>query len=478
MGRRLFKRETLIRNLRSILERIPKLDLPADIVAVYAFGGMLREKSRLHDFDLVFLYSMSKEQARRWTRFYRNFSTYDPESNRYPINDIWSLLEPYWRRSIPLRDAVKDDRLARALSERGIPPEWAGCFSWTKILGGYGGSGIFFPDLREVIRRMLLSRRIRGLQIFVEDYERFMKGETILAPKNYVLAWSPEKPDIEKNLKMSPKERAEFITKELELFIDKISKFKEEWIEAKRMVSELSLKAHIKLDLEALEMRHPEINILGDESYEKLLKKAELAREEMRRYMKETTILRTLAWALERWIEFRGSPYFSDHPAEDYISLWVIDGVRKRDAKEDEIREVLRVLKLPESHVITIRGYGWTRYELPRNENDRERLLRKAELEGKRRSLIKGVMRAVRRLDRNARVYIEMDSQGKPSQLSIMIYRPIKEGRDEKEIKKLKEKGFKVKRWIDHISAYKEIALKGDESLEELQQIAVRSLSI
>jgi len=104
--------------------------------------------------------------------------------------------------------------------------------------------------------------------------------------------------------------------------------------------------------------------------------------------------------------------------------------------------------------------------------------LREAELEGKRRSLIKGVMRAVRRLDRNVRVYIEMDSQGKPSQLSIMIYRPIKEGRDEKEIKKLKEKGFKVKRWIDHISAYKEIALKGDESLEELQQIAVRSLSI
>ena len=42
MARRPFKGEALIRNLKKVLERIPKIDLPADIVAVYSFGGMLR----------------------------------------------------------------------------------------------------------------------------------------------------------------------------------------------------------------------------------------------------------------------------------------------------------------------------------------------------------------------------------------------------------------------------------------------------
>ena len=43
MGKR-----TFLRNLKKVIEGIPELDLPANIVAVYyAFGGMPREKKSL-----------------------------------------------------------------------------------------------------------------------------------------------------------------------------------------------------------------------------------------------------------------------------------------------------------------------------------------------------------------------------------------------------------------------------------------------
>jgi len=100
---------------------------------------------------------------------------------------------------------------------------------------------------------------------------------------------------------------------------------------------------------------------MGVESYEALLEKREAAREEMRKYHKETAVLWGIARALGHWIEVKDDRSFWDRPAEDYICSWVINGVRKSDAKEDDIREILRILKLPENHIITIKGYGYTR---------------------------------------------------------------------------------------------------------------------
>jgi len=471
MGRRLFKRETLIRNLEKVLESIPSLDLPADIVAVYAFGGMLRGKRRLHDFDLVFLYSMSEKQEERWLRFCRNFSSFYPP-DRYPLDEVWSVLEPYWKRGIPLRRAVEDEALAKILSERGIVPQWAGCFSWTEILEGHRGSGLFYPSIEKVIKRMLLRCGVRGLQILVEKYETFTKGEATLAPKNYVLAWSPEKPDVRANLEMPQDEKAAFIRRELELFIEKISAFRESWMEAKRRVEELSVKAGVNLDLEALEKQHSKVEISGGESYEELRRKAETAREEMRRYVKETAILQRIARALENWIESKGN--LPDHPAEDYISLWTIKGVKRREAKEEEVRKVLRTLKLPENHIITIKAYGRTWHEIARSEDERKRLLREAEIEKKRRNLILGVMRAVKPLDRDVKVYLEMDGEGRPRVLEMVVCKLLEEGEDI--VKALERGGFQVRKMKDLVYGYKEIDLRGDEDLRALQTIAKETI--
>jgi len=59
--RALFKRETLVKKLSAVVARLPLLDLPAKIRAIYAFGGILRDKKHLHDIDVICLYSQTLE---------------------------------------------------------------------------------------------------------------------------------------------------------------------------------------------------------------------------------------------------------------------------------------------------------------------------------------------------------------------------------------------------------------------------------
>jgi len=461
-----FKRETLLRNLKAVAERIPKLDLPANIVAIYAFGGMLREKRRLRDFDLVFLYSMSDGQKERWDRFLKSFSTYDPESGRDPLGEIWAELEPYWRRGIPLSEAVKDEGLSRKLSERGTPPHWAGCFSWTDIFG-IGHMGVFVPDIRKVIRRMLLGRGMKGLQVLVERYEDFEKGEAWLLPKNFVLAWSPERPNIEENLERPQREKVEFAIKEAELFTRQIAELRKKWEGALEAVSKLGKDAGVRLDLEALARQHVEVSFSGGEPYDELLRKLEGAREEMRKYEAEAAVLRAVGSALERLL--RNRPLYSDYPAEEYVCLWTIEGIPKREVEEVEIRRVLRALGLPEERVVAVKEWGRTQYELPRDEGEKLRLLKRVEVEGKRRELLAGVMRAIRPLDRRAKAYVEVGDHGRPVELRILVTLPFG-GR--KVADELRGKGFEARDWGDCVSCYVEVGLKGNESPEELQRLA------
>jgi hypothetical protein len=356
----IFKKKTLLLNLHAVIERIPQLDIPANIVAVYAFGGMLRDKERLHDFDLMFLYSMTLEQELRWNRFFRNFLTYDTDSGREPLSELHEFFEPFEKQGVPLRDAIKDNQLHDLLLARGIPPDWAGCFSWTDIFGGL--CGVFAPDLAKVIRRMLIGKRLRGLQVFVEKYQDFIDGKSFMAPKNYVLAWSPQRPNIEENIEgRSPEERLEYVVKELDLFIkEKIPEvrngrdMKGGYLAARDAASAKSIESGLRIDFDALDKEHVQLVRTGNESYAELLQKCESARDELRKYDEETVILHELANSLQHWIEMKDSPYVQEHPPEKYVSSWVIRNARS-DIDERVIRKILQILKLPEDHVITIK---------------------------------------------------------------------------------------------------------------------------
>ncbi len=486
--RNLLKRTTLIANLKAVIAAIPDSDLPANIVAVHAFGGMLREKRKLHDFDLVFLYDMTKDQVRRWDRFRDNFSTYglEPNKAKHPIAELERVFTPFMNKGIPLRDAVKDQEVAALLAQKGVPPLWAGCFSWTEIYRGYHGDGLFYPDVSRVIRRLLIGRKIRGLQVQIQEYDRFTEGHSWLIAKNYVLAWSPEKPNVEMNIEGRSKEdRINTIIKELDYFLNEQipqhrngSDLWSGYVRAKEDVTKKAAELGVKMDLDALDKQHAEIRRLGNESYEELLEKCESARNEMRKYRNETIVLKEIESALRPPLNADSHQRIS---VEDQIARWTIEGSIRNGVKENITREILRVLKLPENNVITIKGYGFTAYRLPKDEKDANRLLKKAELEKLRRKYLLGIMKAIRPLEKDVHVTLSLNDRGEPEFLEIEIWKQIEKSEEAQRklfIDDLKARKFKITDWSWAIGGIKQTRLTGKETMEQLQDKAKRMVSM
>jgi len=485
--RGLLKRATLLRNLKKVIERVPTLDLPAEISAVYAFGGILREKSRLHDFDLVFLYSMIPDQVLRWDKFRDNFVTYGigPNYAKHPIAELEAIFAPFRKQGIPLRKAVEDKKVATFLAQKEVPPSWAGCFSWTEISRGYHGDGLFFPDVSRIIRRMLIGKNVKGLQVQIQSYEEFTKGHSWLVAKNYVLAWSPEKPDIEENIEgRSLQDRTATIIKELDFFINEQipqyitgSDLRRGYLKAKEDALQKSAERGVKIDLQALDKQHIEIGRMGSESYEELLQICELARNEMRKYRDETIVLEEIGNALRLSLQEVSNQHLS---AEDYIAKLAIEGSIRNGVKENVVRQILRILKLPENNVIAIKGYGFTAYRLPKNGEDRNSLLKKAELEKVRRKHLLEIMKAIKPLEKDAHARLDLNDKGEPELLEISIWKQI-EANEEAErkvlMKNLEARNFKTKNWSWAIEGTKYADLTGKETLKQLQEIAKRMLT-
>jgi len=93
MTRMEFYRDTLIRNVELAVRNAQEEDLPATIKAVYAFGGILRDKEKLHDFDSVFLYEQNSQQKERWERFRRNFSSMNEDDREISHQQLHDLLD-------------------------------------------------------------------------------------------------------------------------------------------------------------------------------------------------------------------------------------------------------------------------------------------------------------------------------------------------------------------------------------------------
>jgi hypothetical protein len=483
------KRAKLLENLKSVVEDIPKRDLPANISAIYAFGGILREKSRLRDFDLLFLYSMTEDQIVRWNRFRENFSTYGISSNhdKHPLIELESLFEPFRKKNMSLHEAVKNEKLASFLAQKGIPPSWAGCFSWTEVYRGYHGDGIFYPDLDRVLRRILVGRQFKGLQLQIQSYEDFEKKFMSLVAKNYVLAWSLERPDIEENIEGRPEqEKIDYAAKELDFFVkEQIPRFRNGseygggYEQAKDSAAKASVGTGLRINLEALEKQHVDIRHTSTESYDELLRKCETARNEMRNYHKETVVLNQIASALENWERLKKEGYVERIRLEDQIAQQVIQWVEKAVVKEDEVRQILRTMDLPEHNVITIKAYGYTWYKVPENNRDKETLLKEARLQKIRREYLMKINKVIKPLESDAQVDIGLTDGGKPRWLVMRIWKQIEE--EDEALRKsvtddLIARRFNVKTWTWAIEGTKQSLLTGEENLKQLQEIAKQML--
>lgn len=354
--RPVFRREALLKKLSLVVAQLPQLDLPATIKTIYAFGGVLREKERLHDVDVVCLFSQTPEQSQRWTSFCDNFSDIKHSFESSPVRKLWPLLDPYYEDRIPLAQAVKDKQLSRALVNKGVDPAWAGCFSWTELL--HNPLGFFHPSIETVLRK-LTFKASKGLSvIFVRDSE-FESGKSGYSHLNTVLAWSPEKPDINAALLgRTPEERKQLLLLELRKFCDILCETKERYAGLK---SELE-REPVKLNFEALERCHAEIHWSERWSYSDLLTECEQARTEMRRYDEQVAVLGTIKTVILRLKE--REPVL-ENPVEEQVAWLTLLWQPKYLVKEGRIRELLRILELPEERVETIKHRGYkTDYEL------------------------------------------------------------------------------------------------------------------
>jgi predicted nucleotidyltransferase len=473
------KKETLINNLKRIVDNIPKLDLPAEVTSIYAFGSILREKKNPHDIDLFIRYTMTPEQIKRWERFEKNFSTCDNNGNS--IRKLEKYLLPYQARRIPLNETVKNEELANILRQHGIEPTWAGCFSWTRVLG-YNPYG-FRPSIETVMRKMIFGRKAKGLQTeFSQVYFPTIEDIHSLTARNYCLGWSKEKPDVEANLlRRSIEEKLSHNTKELDHFIgQEIPRLKKNFLEAKELVMKSTVKAKIKLDMDALESKHVEIQRTGTESFLEIAEKCEQARLEMNNFQDETRVLEIIAYTLgssdriDYWVNSKG------YSIEEYISRNVIEDSKRSYLSESRAREILRILGMPEGNIITIKRHGFgTQYELARTAEEKSRLLAEIETEKKRAKLLKIITRTVRSIDRRARIYLESSESGKPKSLAIyvdMMTYHLDDMEKNAFEEQLKKKSFKIEKTLWTLTGLKYTILQGIETSEELVEIAKKMM--
>ena len=331
-GRMAFKKETLLRSFSSVVSKLSQLDLPATVIEIRVFGGILRDKPRLHDIDAICLYFQTKRQQERWTKFRKNFSSIDLEKeSRRPINELMGLLSPFYDQGVRFDKAVISEELSKALSEKGVEPQWAACFSWTDILNNSNG---FFPNVNRVMWGMLL-RGTKGLSFMFAQRDDFLQGKWNYSRMNTVLAWRPDKPDIAGNLlEQTLEDKADLIVKELDKFLNVILELKQEYQELGNSLS----NAPVKLTFEDLEKKHAEILRMDEDSYAELLVKCEKARNEMRRLTEEIAMLKTLKWIIS---------VYDENLTGAQVACFALERQTKYEVKEARAREILETLGLP-----------------------------------------------------------------------------------------------------------------------------------
>ena len=472
-GRQKMKRSKLLENLEALSKNV-SLDLPATIAEILAFGGILREKERLHDCDVMVLYYRTPEQEERWQKFRANFSTYgiDSQYDRYPLRELKEIFDPFIEKNIPLRLVVNDDNVANVLRSKGIPPKWAACFSWTELYGGQQGEGMFIPQIGKIISRILVGGK-KGLHVKVDDCESFAKYGSLLSAKNYIIAWTADKPNVRNNIEdRSSQSRKETLLKELDHFVNnQIPKYRNGinsevgYLKAKAAVLQRCLVAKLNINLENLDHQHAEIRWNKTDSLTELSQKCEAARIEMRKYRNDTEVLKMLSRAIDCWGDGSESTQSS---REELISQFIIKNTVKKIVKEVDIREVLKLLGLPEDRVVTIHMRGYTDYVLAESEDDRLRLVKKAQLEELRKKYLRGIAKFIKEADRNASADLNLnenpfDSKRKTERKSI--------------IGCWRESEFEVNynNWAIHGS--KDIALSGKEDAKALQKIVHDNLA-
>lgn len=233
--------------------------------------------------------------------------------------------------------------------------------------------------------------------------------------------------------------------------------------------------ANLQIDLEQLDGQHIEIIWSENESIVDLSRKCELARIEMRNYDREIKVLEEIPEILKFWNELDNNSEFKQQTLAEFLTEPLFERIRKNEMKEQDLRQILRTLKLPEDKVVTIRGYKYTYYRLAKNDEDKANFINEAQTEKLRRKYRLAINKALKPFEPDFSVYLTLDDKKALKKVSIELYRET-EGKTEKEkaevVKALENRGFKIKDHSWGIFGIKEKNLTGKESVKDLQSIA------
>ncbi len=423
------KRETLERNLKRVVTKIEDECTPLRIEELWGLGSFFRGKEKPGDVDILAFYENVPELDEEFNLF-REFikSLSDNEKDRNILENIVS--------NEPRTMEIFKDHCPRLRLDA-----WA---KYTKA--SFNDSSVGRHHIsREVITRKTLLEGARGIHVSLfpisgkDDYFRSMPTQ------NFILIWSKDERDVDKNLQQAPVERMTLILAEMRNFAIQVERFKSYYYVLSNVSKWVidSIKVHMRIPDE--DQIAEKVQSLGSErgildAYLKWILKwgifSELSRvdapnhkekvtnldidseiaqildsvrddselgvicESMRSEIKEFQSRCTFARGLLR--RLLDTDRYSSPSIEERIArcaTWALNGVPLNEAKDDTKRWVLSDLgleKLSENIVLLDWGSGRSNYSLAESEEELQELTEqsmKGKMERKYAKYIKAIIR-------------------------------------------------------------------------------------
>jgi len=219
---------TAIAALQAAFDRLPgSVAPPLKVREAYVSGSLARAvKERVGDVDLIIVLSSFSDVMEFMTRMTKFLMRPDPSetvlseamSKRYCklAGQSWNVRKRLaWKRP-PVREFACAQPARGILEAAGVHPEWLSLFTWRELWNWHRDG---MPDGVLLTPERLVRRALFGLK---QGFEVVQVAGTIeeaarnLVADQLVLVWSPEKPDVAKNLMLDDASRRTLVEKEYE----------------------------------------------------------------------------------------------------------------------------------------------------------------------------------------------------------------------------------------------------------------------
>ena len=449
------KRQTLINNLKKVVNRVDQLDLPVTIQKIYGYGSLIRGKENPGDLDLILIYNKTIEQEIRFNVFYKSFIKYITEN----FDELWKI-----HQEISFNDYISQKHVIEKLKKKNIVLEWTKTFSWTTVLYNYN---TFQPNLNEITNKLLL-KNIKGLHadFLSKDFDLTKSLE------RYYLLWSYKSPNIDKNIDILPIN--ELILYKIDKFILDFKENKKELLNLQLDIIKMSKGIRINISFKNLNNLHPEIKYNRKESPVILSKKCELARTETKKCRIEIQLLNLMKEVLTKWYDLKKillENNENNYSNKEIFAFFLLKKHSEKYLKEKNLRRILKIINIPEEYTIStykcekyLNKCTYT-YILESNFIKRKKLFEKSQIEKKRNKYIIPIRKNIEKINNNFWVFVELNGV-KPKKVDIFY----ESYNNHNKIHFFINKGFKVtkKNNIKGFFAESNVLWKDHETLNEI----------